>query len=239
MKNIINLYKPLGLTPLQAVEMFKAENPEHVECKIGYAGRLDPMAEGILLLLVDDENKNMTKHMKHDKTYEAEIVLNIRTDSYDLLGIPKPSKEIELEKDLSQIKKQKIQELPPYSAYLINGKPLFWYARNNKLPTKLPTTNIKIKKLKLDEEKTINNKQLLKNIIEKINLVKGDFRQKQIINKWTKLLKSKQNYKIIKLTISCTSGTYIRSIANQLNGTLYSLKRTKLGRYSVKNSLKL
>ena len=55
MKKVINLYKPVGLTPLQALNIFKKTNSPYKSKKISYPGRLDPMAEGVLILLVDDE----------------------------------------------------------------------------------------------------------------------------------------------------------------------------------------
>ena len=57
MNKVINLYKPVGFTPLQAVERFKEENVRYKKEKISYPGRLDPMAQGVLLLLVGDETK--------------------------------------------------------------------------------------------------------------------------------------------------------------------------------------
>ena len=60
MKNIINIYKPVSITPLQAIEKFKLQNPCYKNQKISYPGRLDPMAQGILLLLVGNENKKIT-----------------------------------------------------------------------------------------------------------------------------------------------------------------------------------
>ena len=54
MSEIIPYYKPLGLTPLQAIHKLTTERPELKQFPITYAGRLDPMAEGLLLLLVGD-----------------------------------------------------------------------------------------------------------------------------------------------------------------------------------------
>ncbi len=57
MKSLINLYKPCSKTPLQAVEEFRLQNPKYKTKKISYPGRLDPVAEGILILLIGEENK--------------------------------------------------------------------------------------------------------------------------------------------------------------------------------------
>jgi tRNA pseudouridine55 synthase len=84
----IILYKEISETPLECVKRFVKSNPEFENIKMGYAGRLDPMAKGLLLILVGDENKNKIKYEKLDKEYVFEVLFGISTDSYDILGIP-------------------------------------------------------------------------------------------------------------------------------------------------------
>ena len=88
----------------------------------------------------------------------------------------------------------------------------------------------------------------MKTIEQKINLTKGDFRQKEILSRWQKMLpKSCWSIKTVtfqtaKIKIKCSSGTYIRSIAHHLGqelktgGILLNLKRTKVGDFDIKNS---
>ena len=73
MKNVINFYKKVGITPLQAINQFKSKNPKYKSKKIGYAGRLDPMAEGVLLFLVEEEGKKISNYLKLNKEYNANI----------------------------------------------------------------------------------------------------------------------------------------------------------------------
>ena len=60
--NILKLYKNRGETPLECINRFKKENPEYQKEKMTYAGRLDPLAEGLLLVLVGEECKNKPPH---------------------------------------------------------------------------------------------------------------------------------------------------------------------------------
>jgi tRNA pseudouridine55 synthase len=69
MEQVITVNKPIGLTPLQAVTQFRKKFPLYASEKIGYAGRLDPMAEGLLLLLVGDNNKTKEQYEQLDKEY--------------------------------------------------------------------------------------------------------------------------------------------------------------------------
>ena len=128
--------------------------------------------------------------------------------------------------------------MPAYSSYKIKGKPLFYYARNNKLnEIEIPENRIKIKKIKINFIKKIKNKEILKRILKKIDLVKGDFRQEKIKKKWKSLLNGDGEHIILGLEIRCTSGTYIRSIANELGGVLFKLVRTRVGRFKEKKKL--
>ena len=85
-----NLYlqKKKGETPLACMERFRAENPEYFDIPMTYAGRLDPIATGDLLVLTGEECKKKDEYLGLDKEYEATVLLGFQTDSYDVLGIP-------------------------------------------------------------------------------------------------------------------------------------------------------
>jgi tRNA pseudouridine55 synthase len=253
MKPVVNLYKPLSLTPLQAVEEFKKKNSAYKSAKISYPGKLDPMAEGVLVLLVGEENKKMTQYMGLDKEYNAQILLGFETDSYDVLGLAKEDENLALEHQLIKKKLKEIngaytQTLPAYSSYRINGKSLFHYARTNQLDKiELPKKVVQIRKLKIESIYTITGNKILKQIERKIKNLEGDFRQEEILKRWEELLKSnlETKYILVEVTISCSTGTYIRSIAHDLgkrldtSAILLNLKRTKVGKYGLRDSVRL
>ena len=66
-KKVLNVYKPLRKSPLETIELFRQKNPEYQNIKLGYAGRLDPMAEGVLLILVGEELKSQKTYWSLDK----------------------------------------------------------------------------------------------------------------------------------------------------------------------------
>ena len=248
----IPVYKPAGLTPAQAIDAFRKENPKYKNKAISHAGKLDPLAEGLLLLVTGKLTtpKNLKKYLNLDKEYKAKILFGFSTDSYDIQGIPTKGEVIEINKAklLEEIEKFKgtyFQETPPFSGRKVNGKPLYYYARKNKLnKITIPKQKITIKKIESSNFSKINNKQLLEEITKKINLLNGDFRQKEIIQKWGELLKENQEFYAIDIIIQCSSGTYIRSIANDLGekfnkAILLNLIRTKVGDFSINNSIKL
>ena len=124
--------KPVGITSFKLVYIIKKKL--NVK-KVGHCGTLDPLASGLMLVLVGKYTKLQEKFMKQDKVYLATIKLGIRTDSGDLDG------KIISQSDYSHIKKidiknalnsfiGKISQIPPmYSALKVNGKKLYELAR--------------------------------------------------------------------------------------------------------------
>ena len=122
---LILVNKPVGITSFKLVYIIKKKL--NVK-KVGHCGTLDPLASGLMLVLVGKYTKLQEKFMKQDKVYLATIKLGIRTDSGDLDG------KIISQSDYSHIKKidiknalnsfiGKISQIPPmYSALKVNGK---------------------------------------------------------------------------------------------------------------------
>lgn len=219
MEKILKLYKELGETPLACLERFRTENPEYAGEKMTYAGRLDPMAEGLLIILVGDECHKKDEYLGLDKEYIFEVLFGIQSDTYDILGIPKhcEPKLLEVEKFIGK----KVQEYPAYSSRT------FQMARDG-VDFEPVTKEVEIYNLEILEEREISARQGLAEILEKIDLVKGDFRQEEIKAAWQNL-DLPENLRITKFKISCSSGTYVRSLANQMGGLAYSIKRTRVG----------
>ncbi len=270
MKKTINLYKPVGLTPLQAVNKFKEMDTHYKGKKMSYAGRLDPMAEGVLVLLVGDENKKMKQYMGFDKEYRAEILFGLSSDSHDVLGLVekgfRESVEIdiqELKKKIKKLKGKYEQKIPGFSSYRFKGKALFSYARSGRLDeVDIPNKVVNIKKIVIKDVYKISSKRLLKYVINKVDKVKGDFRQEEIKKRWSLLLDGEggkdrgggrdgedgkdcdEKFYVMDVVIECSSGTYIRAIADDVGGDfggglLLSLKRLRVGKFGVRDSLRL
>ena len=257
METFLLVYKPIGLTPLQAIIKLKKLYPVYQNQKIGYAGRLDPMAEGLLLLLIGDENKKRKEYEQLSKEYEFEVLLGIESDSYDALSLITNVTKIKMNIDNLNLKiinllnsyvGSSAQPYPPYSSARVKGKPLYYWARAGKINEILiPKKTITVQKLKLNNISSIALIEIYPKVIERIKLVDGEFRQEAILRNWKEVVS--QNSKIIltkiSATISCSSGTYVRSIANSIGTNLgvgaiaLSIKRTKIGDHLLQNSLKI
>lgn len=250
---IINTYKPLGWTPLQVINCLRKDYPRLRSVPMTYLGRLDPMAEGVLLILAGAHTTvDREQFLKLDKTYEAEILLGFTSDSYDVLGLAKKAKPKEVsKKQVAEAIKTFVGSprllLPRFSSAILQGKPLFSWARSGKLKTAdVPKRNMNIMAVSLLSHRPVLASVLYKKIVSGINLVKGDFRQEKILQQWGKLLLGHTtNYQTIKILLHCGSGTYVRSVAQALGrklGTgavLLKLRRLRVGEYGYNKSKKL
>ncbi len=245
--NIFNLYKKVGETPLECLRSFQEKMK--LDGPMTYLGRLDPMAEGVLLVSqssITPEERN--RLLLNDKTYQFKILLGLQTDTYDCLGIARalPFDDALLQKIpdiLQSLCGRQTQEYPPYSSKPFKGKPMFVHARANLPVEDVPTKEIEIKSLKIIEYGKINNAELQRKICEKIGRVNGDFRQDIIQKQWQKILGEDREYHIIFCEARVSSGTYIRSIANKVGllldsgGVALEIIRTRIGDYNIKDSI--
>lgn len=86
------LYKNTGETCLEALGRLKSHLGGGFEASsFTYAGRLDPLARGLLIVLKDEEIVKKTTYLDLKKTYEFEVVFGVCTDSFDQLGVIYPS----------------------------------------------------------------------------------------------------------------------------------------------------
>ncbi len=247
----ITIYKNVGETPLEALRKARILHNIAPEVAMTYAGRLDPMAEGLLLLLVGEECKNREKYFALSKEYEVQILFGVSTDTGDILGI---INEVNLEKknigENEEIIKEVLkkcsgkftQTYPMYSSKTVGGKPLFSYARSGEEPEEMPTKEVEIYSIEILERNEVTLRSLLENIEEKIQKVKGDFRQSEALQSWRSLKESsllEKSLPVLKIKVSASSGVYMRSLAERVGKELslpalaLSIKRTRVGEISL------
>ena len=165
--------KIIGETPLELIKRV-ANNGQ----KTTYAGRLDPMASGLMVLLQDNEVIDKNKYLSLDKQYDLKILFGLSTDSYDTLGIITNQDlnsnilESDIKKVIKDYKKSYSQTYPPYSSKTVKSKPLWWWAKNNKLnQIEIPTKNVVIKQIDITNIYKIKIPTLVKDILNNISKV--------------------------------------------------------------------
>lgn len=251
--NVIPVYKPLGLTPLQTLQRLKLENPALHDEALAYAGRLDPMAEGLMIVLVGEECKKRDFYQKLPKSYEVTGIFGISTDTYDSMGLIQNVKKIKGERIFSKVASffpqligERDQSYPPYSSVRVHGKPLFYWARKGLLDTiQLPSKKIDITSLEIKEKGELTADILLSQLKATILQVQGDFRQEEIVKKWSSSVGEDMIFPFMTFTIYSSQGAYMRSIIHEIGEMLgtgaiaYQIKRLSVGEYTADKALKI
>ena len=136
MNGILIVNKPKQYTSHDIVAKVKKITHQ----KVGHTGTLDPMATGVLPLLLGQGTKLSKYLIDHDKVYEATIQLGEKTDTADGEGKVIEERQVNLQnlevenvqKVLQSMQGKQIQLPPIYSAIKVKGKKLYEYARENK-----------------------------------------------------------------------------------------------------------
>ena len=164
--------------------------------KAGHTGTLDPMATGVLPVLLGNATKAQSLMPDSDKAYEAEFMLGVRTDTLDITGSVTARKEARLRyEDIERVLPQfrgEIMQLPPmYSAVSVDGRRLYDLARQG---------------IEVEREKRAVT-------IERLELLGFD-----------------EKTQTGRLSVSCSKGTYIRTLIDDIG--------EKLGTYAVMTKLR-
>jgi tRNA pseudouridine(55) synthase len=252
MEKRITVEKHLGETPLQALERTRKERGIDAGIPMTYAGRLDPMAEGKLLVLLGDECKRRENYEALDKEYVFEILFGYASDSGDILGMAnKVSHSTHITSAALSAAVQGVGGLqvlpyPAYSSKTVDGTPLFALAREGKLPEKMPERSVRIYQINVEDLKSDTGGNILADLEGRIGKLQidtspknpyGDFRRDEVLARWREVLSGDGICTIARVRAVCSSGTYIRSLAPRIGAALgtsalaYSIRRTRIGRY--------
>lgn len=212
-EGVLLVDKPKGWTSFDVVNYVRrrvaeAEGKKPKNCKVGHTGTLDPLATGLLIVLV---GKNYTRQaqdmMKQDKTYEVTMKLGQTSTTGDEEGektsvsTKQPTPEA-VEAALQTFTGEIMQTPPAFSAMKIDGKRAYELAREGKV-VKLEPRPVTIYSIKLTD----------------------------------------YSYPYIKFTCDVSSGTYIRSLVEDIGGALDTgaymsdLRRTRIGDEPVDNAI--
>lgn len=157
MTGLILIDKPEGITSFGAVARVRRICKEK---KCGHSGTLDPMATGVMTVLLGGATRFCELLPSHDKAYSASFRLGIITDTLDITGKILEEREIFVSED--EVRKVasefigEIEQLPPmYSAVSVNGQRLYELARKG-IETERPTRKVNIFSLEFLENSNEN-----------------------------------------------------------------------------------
>ena len=210
MDGIIIINKPKNCTSHDIVRKAKKVFNE----KVGHTGTLDPNATGVLPLLVGKGTQIAKYIINHDKIYEAVLKLGEKTDTADIEGSILETKKVPEE----SLKTEKVKQV-------LNS----FIGKQEQTPPIYSAIKVRGKKLYEYARKGEN--------------VEIKPRQIEIYN--MELIEIDVQNKTIKFKVECYKGTYIRTlcenIAEKLDtvGYMKDLNRTKVGEFSIDDSIKI
>ena len=143
--------KPTGLTSHDVVARVRRSISCH---RVGHTGTLDPLATGVLVLVLGRATRLARFLSAEEKAYDATIVLGIETDTYDVEGRnvaqhhgPLPDAR-DVASALERLRAQALQLPPPYSAKKLAGVPAYRLARRRETPA-LRAVPVELKEARL------------------------------------------------------------------------------------------
>lgn len=145
------VHKPAGVTSHDVVAVVRRKLGLR---RVGHTGTLDPLAEGLLIVLVGAATKAQQALQGHPKSYEAVIQLGAQTDTGDAAGhtlrtAPVPALDPGRVRDVfAALEGESLQTPPAYSAVKVRGRPAYWWARRQQ-PVPLAARSIRIDALTL------------------------------------------------------------------------------------------
>lgn len=246
--------KRLGETPLEAAERLRAELGLSKDVPLAYAGRLDPMATGTLLILIGDECKVQTKYHGLDKQYEVELLLGVRSDSGDVLGIVEacgaPEVSFVRAAEAARALRGTITlPYPHFSSKTVQGKPLHVWAVEKRLgEIEIPTKQSRVYTITPHSLTTISKSDLFTRVRTRVDSIPevtdprkhlgADFRRTDVRASWSAIEQSiADTFQILSFTCIASSGTYMRSLSEHLAkslgtcGLALSIHRSRIGTY--------
>ncbi len=237
------IWKKVGQTPLQALEELRIRESIDADVPMTYAGRLDPLAEGKLIVLIGEECKQKEKYLELDKEYEFEVLFGVSTDTGDVMGVIDDSQNTSSKRADWNFLKNFVGkyscEYPAFSSKTVQSnrtgerKPLFLWALEERLnEIELPNKEVEVFRLELLSVNTITVDEVLEKALEKIVKVPkvaeeskqlgADFRRREVIKNWHKWSKkrfdhlSESEMRVVKFRCVCSSGTYMRTLAQDI-----------------------
>lgn len=214
--------------------------------KATHTGTLDPLAEGVVVILTGEDRLAKEHLQDWDKEYVFEILWGISTDTGDLMGMIRDMRLGVETSDISNLENvvhgfqpEYEQAVPDFSARRWQGKSSFDFARDVKqIPVK--TRKVEVMEVEILSHEKKSRQDVLALQQRKVAAVQGDFRQEEILEDWRKKFgelesAGKSEFLVSKLQVVSSSGFYVRQfiqdVARQvgLPALAFSIVRTKNG----------
>jgi tRNA pseudouridine55 synthase len=220
------LDKPVGPTAAQALGLLREVDPALRGVKLGHAGRLDPMAEGLLTVLVGDENRDVHRLRALPKTYELDVLLGVGSDSFDELGLIAAVDECAvgeaaLARACAALEGEHLQRYPPFSQARVGGVSLIALGHAG-VAVERPSAARTLHAVTLLGVAETDLAAACARALSRVALIRGDFRQAAIGERWRAAAAERGGARltVASLRVRCSAGTYMRTLAHDLGAAV-------------------
>lgn len=227
---------------------------KHLGEKATHTGTLDPMAEGVVVVLTGEDRYAKGLLTDWKKTYQFSILWGLQTDSGDRLGVVQDQKEghpeiVKIEKIIGEFAKHYEQTIPSFSANRQAGKSAFDWAREAvSMSTK--KRQVHLSPITLTTLQYLKPTNILTQHATAVSSVDGDFRQPLVLQSWQRTLKTasiSDHQKLLITThqVTTSPGTYIRQLVQDLAtiahfpATTWTITRTANGPFEQQDCIEL
>ncbi|MBQ3297092.1 tRNA pseudouridine(55) synthase TruB [Candidatus Saccharibacteria bacterium] len=228
---IILIDKPADISSFGVVAKVRARLRDELghKVKVGHTGTLDPFATGLLILLTGKMTKKSNEFLKLDKTYEATLRLGYTSTT----GDPEGQIQRYLIEDISEPGKARISAISPVATGEIDACPklsIIEFVLNSFIG-KIQQTPPRYSAIKINGQRAYKLARAGKDF--EIPVREVEIYSIEILT---------YHYPELQIRVHCSSGTYIRTLAEdigkKLNTGAYltALRRTQVGKYSVKDA---
>ncbi len=220
----VSVYKKVGYTPLQVLEEIKPFLLPEESSRCTYVGRLDPMTEGWMHVLWSGDIKEKNELQKLSKTYEIDVVFGVGTDTGDVLGLVVGEDYRHITEDDVKAKLQEF--VGPFTyAYPSYSSP---HMKKTLQGVEQDIRNQKgyIYSIECVQSITLHSNEFSEKIMRILSLVRmtGDFRLEAIRDRWKIFFNdhaATKQFLQVTLRVTCGSGTYMRTLAEELGKKLF------------------
>lgn len=220
---------------------------------VGHAGALDPFATGLLIVLVGKATKLSDNYLGQDKEYIAQVLFGISTDSADNEGkITALDPEIDLTglgDTLQSFSPEYRQQVPVYSSVKVNGQKLRILARSADSFQIQETTPgefvVRFTKNGHTTEYPLPTHLCRIPEIELLQLTTTNIGDSSFYQARSEQLGHSTEYQAADIRVSCSKGTYIRTLAEDIGkrlpapapAMLWQLRRTRIGEIYITQAI--
>jgi tRNA pseudouridine55 synthase len=202
--------------------------------RVGHTGTLDPLATGLLVVLVGPATRLAQFLAADEKEYVADVRLGVSTPTYDAASLPSGVRsprpdlrypmDAELEAVLDRFRGSFLQTPPPYSAKKIASVPAYEKARKNQ-PVDLKPVPVTVHTLEILDSSDIGYR------VSDLGYRVSDV--------------GPRDAGLLRLRVAASAGFYVRSLAHDIGDALgcgahlEALRRIRVGRFRVEEALTL